>query len=129
MPQGRPKSIHGGTPSEVPNNRLANKRARAGINQVNGSKMVANISQFGVRSVIFFDVPPHHFLDGFEMDVSIILGSILESLLGFVKMILNIVLKLADLCKCTRRRHGSLIREVLAPYILMIFPRFVFSPF
>ena len=52
---------------------------------------------------------------------SFILGSILASFLWFVQNFSQIVLKLADLRKCSQRQHGSMIFEVWAPHILMIF--------
>ena len=55
-------------------------------------------------------------------------GFCLASFLWFVKICSNIVLKVADLWKCTRRPHGNMIFDVLAPRTLLIFSWFsVFS--
>ena len=80
--------------------------------------MGATIWKFGVFWLIFFDVPPHHFLNRFQIDFSIILGSFMPfCFLGFVT-------RSFWGCKCSRRSHGSIVFEVLAPCILMIFAWF-----
>ena len=48
-----------------------------------------------------------------------IFRNFLGSFLGPVKICSNIVLQVADLCKCTRRRHGNMSFWGLAPCILM----------
>ena len=82
--------------------------------------MGAQIRTFWILSIISFQVFPHHVFDSFKCFVSIILASFLASFSWFVMICANIVLKLADLCKCTRRPHGSMTFDVLAPRILMI---------
>ena len=96
LPMVRPRSTRGvqhrskGVPSWGSEKQIANKTRHSGKCSSNWHKMEANIQQFGVYWIIFFNVFLNHFRDVFWMEFSIVLGSVLGSFS-------NINLKLADL--------------------------------
>ena len=88
------------------------------------SLFVLKKERFGfvaLSGLMFF---PQHCFDCFKCEFSTIRESVLESLVWFVKICSNIMLKLSDLCKCTRCPHESMNFESLAPCILMRNSRF-----
>ena len=125
VPQRRPTSVQGGTPQWFPQTGREQKRAVVLTIRANGFNIEAQIWKFGVFWVLCFDVFPYHLSDGFQLDLSSIWEIILACFCLF-KICSNIVLKLIDLCKCTRRPNGILqcFRTLHSYEMFMIFQSF-----